>query len=411
MSLINQMLQELEQRKAADVPVLAQHMPTVHAVKPPQKLRMLPLLILAAVFVGAYGLSKMQSKLNVGMSATFMLPSSATIINDANAEMEPQVTVRTAPAPLPVASNVPISFEPKLDKHLANLPTIVEAEQSVKVASIDRPVPRLHMARLTPAITKHELPALAYDKAVALALPSPSPAPTATAEEAKIEAQMPLSSQPEGALQAHTAKSASKSAHAKMLVNKRLSPEQQAAHDYQQAIAYLQQGRVAEAQDLLRNVLNVTPNHEDARQTLVGLLVDNQHKAEAMEILQSGLKLSAAQPEFARTLARLQLDVGQTAEALQTLQASLPYAKQHAEYQALMAVVLQRLDRHQEAILHYQQALSLGAEVPAWLIGLAVSLQTEGRAEEAKQTYQQAQRANLTPELAQFVDQRLKQVQ
>lgn len=404
MSLINQMLQELEQRKAGDVTALTQHMAVVHAVKPPQKRRLLPLLILATVFVGAYGLSKMQSKLNVGMSATFMLPSSATIINDANAEMESQVHLQVSPASAPQV----VSFAPVLDKHLTKVPTIAEFAQPIKLASLDQPAPRLHLARLNPSANAPALPALNAD--VAVTLPNPAPVPNPVAEEAKIEVQMPLSIAPESTAQTHSTKPANK-LHDKAYVNKRLSPEQQAAHDYQQAIGYLQQGRVAEAQDLLRNVLSVTPNHEDARQMLVGLLVDNQHKSEAIEVLQAGLKLSLAQPEFAHTLARLQLDAGRTADALDALQATQAYAKQNAEYQALMAVVLQRLERHQEAILHYQAALSLGADVPAWLVGLAVSLQTEGRADEAKQTYQQAQRANLTPELAQFVDQRLKQVQ
>jgi MSHA biogenesis protein MshN len=42
---------------------------------------------------------------------------------------------------------------------------------------------------------------------------------------------------------------------------------------------------------------------------------------------------------------------------------------------------------------------------------MAVSLQAEGRAAEAKQAYQQAQTSQLSPELALFVSQRLKQVQ
>jgi MSHA biogenesis protein MshN len=309
-----------------------------------------------------------------------------------------------------------VSFAPVLDKTLAEVPAVTAFSQS-EVVAVDAGK-SLQLALSTPVVSKPMLskPAVqsaASDDAVILVTPASTTSSDGTLDgkaDEKMKVQTPLSSAPTTAMHVPKSTLTSSQREAKAMVNKRLSPEQQATHDYQQAIAYLQQGRVAEAQDALRNVLSAMPKHDDARQTLVGLLVDNHHKAEAMEVLQSGLQVSAAQPEFAHTLARLQLDAGQTTDALKTLQTTLPHAKQHAEYQALMAIVLQRLERHQEAIFHYQQALSLGAQPPAWLIGLAVSLQTEGRAEEAKQAYQQAQHGDLTPELAQFVDQRLKQV-
>lgn len=417
MSLINQMLQELEQRKAADAPTML-HATNIHAVNPAKpNRRVLSILVLSAVFVGAYGLSKMQSKMNVGMSATFTLPSSAAIINDAHAELPTElptevlvVAEQTMLAP-PVAA---VSFVPMLDKTLLDVHAVTAFLPPEGIAADTGKPSKLALS--TPVVSQPILnkPAIqASDEAVTLVTPAAATSNAGALEgkaDEKMQVQMPLSGPATTAMHVPKSSLSSPQREAKAMVNKRLSPEQQATHDYQQAIAYLQQGRVAEAQDALRNVLSVMPNHDDARQTLVGLLVDNHHKAEAMEVLQSGLLVSTAQPEFAHTLARLQLDAGQTTDALKTLQTTLPHAKQHAEYQALMAIVLQRLERHQEAIFHYQQALSLGARPPVWLIGLAVSLQTEGRAEEAKQAYQQAQHGDLTPDLAQFVDQRLKQV-
>jgi MSHA biogenesis protein MshN len=380
MSLINQMLQELEQRKAPDTPLKAQSLQQVHAVSvPTPKRRLLPLALLSAILLAACGWSLLPNQVELGLHGQFALPSSATIINAANAESK---AVLALPATMPRVSQV--SFAPVLDRQLSAVP-----ESAIKH--------REQLALISPSTTTQ-----------AYATVTESVSMTEPVAE-KNEAQTPLSHSSE------PSKLAAKLAllpkqNDKHGVNKLLNPAQQAAHEYHQAINYLQQGRVAESMDLLRKVLVTLPEHNDARQTLVGLLVDNHHHDEAMEVLKSGLNQSLAQPAFALTLARLQLEAGQIATALNTLEATLPFAKQQADYQALMAVVLQRLDRQQEAILHYQQALSLGGQTPAWLVGLAVALQTEGRAEEAKKVYEQAKRSDLTPELAQFVDQRLKQV-
>lgn len=196
----------------------------------------------------------------------------------------------------------------------------------------------------------------------------------------------------------------------KAAVSKSMTAEQTSAHAYQQAISYLQQGRVAEAQDQLTQALALNPLHDDARQTLVGLLVDNKRLDQAAQVLKAGLQINPSQGVYAQTLARLQLDTGLAEEALRTLEAHANVQQSDAYY-ALMAVILQKTGQHAQAITRYQQALSRGATTPAWLIGMGVSLQAEGRATEAKQAYQQAQASQLSPELALFVAQRLKQVQ
>lgn len=391
MSLINQMLHELEQRKAPDTPLKAQSLQQVHAVSvPTPKRRLLPMAVLSAILLAACGWSLLPNQVELGLHGQFALPSSATIINAANAESK---AVLALPATMPRVSQV--SFAPVLDRQLSAVPALGQSvEQAVPESVIKH---REQLALISPSTTTQAHATVT--ESVSMTEP--------VAEKNEVQTPLSHSSEP--------SKLAAKLAllpkqNDKHGVNKLLNPAQQAAHEYHQAINYLQQGRVAESMDLLRKVLVTLPEHNDARQTLVGLLVDNHHHDEAIEVLKSGLNQTLAQPAFALTLARLQLEAGQMATALNTLEATLPFAKQQADYQALMAVVLQRLDRQQEAILHYQQALSLGGQTPAWLVGLAVALQTEGRAEEAKKVYEQAKRSDLTPELAQFVDQRLKQV-
>jgi MSHA biogenesis protein MshN len=193
-------------------------------------------------------------------------------------------------------------------------------------------------------------------------------------------------------------------------VSKQMNAEQKSAHEYQLAVNYIQQGRIAEAQDMLKSALETNPQFDDARLALIGLLVENNRRDEAIQYLKTGLELVPAKTAYAETLARLQLDAGQGQAALSTLQAYERYANNDASYQGLMALILQKQGLHAEAIQHYQQALSREAGQPSWLIGMGLSLQADGRLEEAKDVYQKALASQLNPDMSQFVSQRLKQV-
>jgi MSHA biogenesis protein MshN len=232
-----------------------------------------------------------------------------------------------------------------------------------------------------------------------------------TADQTTNDAMPIALAEPSKAKQSVFEQAAKPMLEAKVSISKHMTADQQSVYYYQQAIAFLQQGRVAEAQDMLKKTLELYPANEDARQTLVGLLVDNHQHEEAMAVLKSGLALSPKHSSFTQTLARLQLDAGMTEDALATLQLGAIEQIQDAEYQGLLAVVQQRLNHHDEAVTHFQQALNQGANTPAWLIGMAVSLQMLGRNAEAKASFQQAQQLTLNPDLALFVAERIKQVQ
>lgn len=420
MSLINQMLQELEQRKAnTAAPSYSELKPTaqtVQAVAVPRKNKVLRYAVLAALCaVGAYGMQWLSHPAMPNSKQTAGLPAASGVITEANAHTktvgvaelshasvvdntaEPtiassvtvaNIVMQNTQPPLQSASTTDL-FAPSLEKTLhvsqqagvLTSATETNATQNtvgaVKAAAKAKPV----------IVATLELPAqVATDTSdvsvVALANTNPKPKTTGThGTEPKVN------------------------------INKTMSVEQQASHMYQQAISYLQQGRVAEAQDQLKSAIVAYPQHDDARQTLVGLLVDNKRNDEAIHVLKVGLQVSPNHPAYAQTLARLQLDAGLVTDALHTLESNVASAQQPQEYHALMAVVLQKTGQHGQAITHYQQALSQGASTPVWYIGLGVSLQAEGRTQEAKLAYQQAQSSQLSPELAQFVSQRLKQVQ
>jgi MSHA biogenesis protein MshN len=143
----------------------------------------------------------------------------------------------------------------------------------------------------------------------------------------------------------------------------------------------------------------------------VGLLVDGQDADEASELLKNGLELSPMQSSFSMTLARLQLESGDIKSAREKFEAGLPYAGEEASCHAFYAALLQRDVQHNSAVKHYLIALRAAPATPNWLVGIGISLQALGRLNDATGVYQRARdTAQLTPQLAQFVESRLRQI-
>ena len=187
------------------------------------------------------------------------------------------------------------------------------------------------------------------------------------------------------------------------------SAPQRAESEYRRALAHLQEGRISDAIAALEQALKLDPGHEAARQTLVGLLIENKRPDEAMRQLQLALAADPRQPAMAMLLARLQIERG--ASGIDTLQHSLAYAAGNADYHAFLAGALQRLQRHGEAAEQYMAALRANPQNGAWLMGLGISLHADKRNAEARDAFQRAKAsASLVPELQAFVERKLLQL-
>ncbi len=190
---------------------------------------------------------------------------------------------------------------------------------------------------------------------------------------------------------------------------KQESARQQAQNAYIRALNLLQEGRASAAIDGLAQALRIDPRHDAARQTLIGLLLENKRPDEAMQQLAETLTLDPRQPVLAMALARLQVEKG--GPALQTLQRSLPYATDRADYLAFVAALLQREQRHKEAIELYQAAVLLRPGNGLWWMGLGISLQADQRLPDAIIAFQRAKASgSLDGELPNFVDKQLQQL-
>jgi MSHA biogenesis protein MshN len=188
-----------------------------------------------------------------------------------------------------------------------------------------------------------------------------------------------------------------------------MTSQQQGENAYRRGLAALQEGRVQEAITSMEQAVFLYPRHDSARQTLVGLLVENKRNDEAVRHLQLGLGLDVKQPQLAMLLARLQIEKG--GPAVETLQRTLPYARGNADYLAFLAGALQRAQNHREAAEQYQAALKLQPQNGVWWMGLGISLQADKRNADALEAFNRARSSgNLSPDLQAFVERRLQQL-
>lgn len=193
------------------------------------------------------------------------------------------------------------------------------------------------------------------------------------------------------------------------LPKKQISKIQQADAEFRRASELMQQGRISDAIAGYEAALKLDAAHLAARQALVALLLEGKRGTEAERVLQAGLDGKPEQAGFAMLLARLQVERGALDPAAATLEKSLAYAENQADYQAFFAALLQRQNRHKEAITHYQIALQLSPGNGVWMMGLGISMQAIQRNDEANNAFKRAlESQTLSPELQRFVRQQIR---
>lgn len=351
MSLINQVLNELERRGAHAAP----DQTMVRAVPPRRESHWGRTGLLAGVMLAVLGLVLWQA--GGGHKRTSETETSG--------RSTPQQTVQSA---VPVKAEPPSMQQPasRLSFELSMLPlpdTLNMADQDTAKAT-----------PLVPGLASAEVPPTANAN-------PPQPRPRASVE-AKPESQPPF---------------------------KLISPQQRADAQYRAGLQAQQAGRVPEALAAFETALKTDERHQTARLALAALLFDNGQAPAAERVLQTGLTLKPVSLVFAMALARMQVERKQLAQAVKTLQARLPQADDNADYQAFYAALLQRQQRHKEALNHYELALRLRPRNGVWLMGYGISLQAVDRKEDAGRVYRQALATQtLSPELSAFVQQKLE---
>lgn len=377
MSLINQMFKDLEQRNAIPAQpdssrpnknLYAKF--SAHSFKPKYWTLTLSVMGIALLAGGAYWWTQLAQQPPANDSSKLM-------------QLTPVIVQAS-----PMQSATAITLAPPLDlpaSSTANITTIV-----ADTTSMDK------LAQPQPLADKAE--------------------PLKPSASAKASVRTDVSLAPIAASEVATAKPSRPTNEYHQLISKHISPDQKSANLYRQALSNLQQGRVAEAQAALVEALEAKPSNHDARLTLASLLLDNNRHNDARDSLVAGLSIAPERADFRMALARLQIEAGDRTGALNSLEQGLTYAKDDADYLSFFATLLQGAERHEEAINYYLAALAANSAAASTsttnaLLGLGISLQATGKLSNAQEAFIRAQTdSTLSPELAVFVTQRLKQI-
>lgn len=193
-------------------------------------------------------------------------------------------------------------------------------------------------------------------------------------------------------------------------VNKHVRPEQEVNLLIQRAVDHEQKGRLSEALTTLRQALVTYPQSEDARQLLAAYLFETKQEAEAVAVLQAGIKRNPEQVGLSKSLAKWQLSHHQPEAVLLTLKPFANVLARDAESQWMQAIASQQLGQHQAALPYFERAVILRPGQAQWVVAYAISLQASGQNAQALQQLQTAQTMPLSERLAEFVNQRIRQL-
>jgi len=384
MSLINKMLQDLDKRHAADGggKTLTQQLRPVPARKGWRR-------IMWEVGIGLV--------IGAGWAAWVLHQiSPRPLVTDMVVQAQANRPPMSAPPPAPVAPAAPApaqaaASQPPVAAALAPAPPAGAGAQS---ANVD-------MLKLATEI------ATPFSERSFAAKPRPERGRAAAAAPSANKGQQAPASVAQG--------EPAPKIHAAARIDKRVrvqTPAERAEDAFRIATELLNQGRVAEAIDGYKSILQQDAGHAAARQALVGLLLENRRVDEAQQYLEEGLNLHPERFTYAMLLARIRVERGDLQGAHDLLNKYAVNAAGDAEYHAFDAALLQRLGRHKEAITGYQAALKLAPQAGLWWMGLGISLQADNQGKEALDAFRRAKsEGGLSAALVAFVDQRMKQLQ
>lgn len=373
MSLINQMLRDLEARRSDDL----------DRQKLQREIRALPL--------------PPPERSNVhylALGLGLALAASGGWYWYAEYEAKP-----AAPPPAPVA--VAAVAPPQAAPAPSPLPPI-QAMLPAESETLPEPPPE----EQKPAAKPSSMPAADPHAPPKQPKPAPRPPPEKTGKPAEVPVPAAKSPPPAKAVVAEKEKTPAATGQIEKTPSA-ATPRERADIEYRKAVGLTAAGRGGDAIETLQSALRLEAGHQQARQALAKLLLESRRGDEASAVLREGLDLQPAQIGWAMALARLQVERGDYAAGAKTLGRSLPHAGRSADFQGFYGYVQQHLGQHHEAVGLYQAALQLAPTEGRWWLGLGIALEGDGQAQEAREAFRRAlATGNLGADLAAVAEQR-----
>ena len=361
MSLVNQMLKDLEQRRA-ELPA-GDSLRGLHAAPTtPATARRWPLLLLAVALAG-------------GGAGIWYARSFALLPSDV-------VRLPLAAAPLPAAAAIPVATVQTTAPATAAAAPSPHSEIALDIrgnaaeydTDIDSEWDRDWLAEVNAAVSVASLEEHRTENAAPMAADEPPPAPS--------KARTPDKPAPKPTATATTAVAAAGSMHK---TPRATDPQAAAAQHYARAVTLLRDGDRGGAESALRSALAAHPGNGTATHALAALLLQQGRRSEAEAVLATALAQQPGQPALTILHARLLAENGRDRDAVALLE-----PLQDAEAQALLGALQQRLGNDAAAAAAYQNALAGAPREGAWWLGLAISLERTQQPAAALQAYRRA---------------------
>lgn len=190
-----------------------------------------------------------------------------------------------------------------------------------------------------------------------------------------------------------------------------LTAAQIAEQAYQGILNLISAGRFNIAIEELKQFTVLYPDFIAAKKTLVILLIKEGNYPLASQFLDQALQLTPEAIDLIILKARLYVMQGNEKRALEILQSVSPSLEAAPDLYSLMAAIQQRLGNFLIAAHLYVQLLVLNPSNSTWWMGLGLSFEAAGRNNAAADAYKKAiSTGNLSPNLQAYVATRLQKL-
>lgn len=341
MSVINQMLKDLEQRAPeqgqAPIPVVSQQKPSIIKIV---LISLIVFVILTGVGFYIWNLQQQIAANELAIKepvASSVVTASSGLVKETVNAITPNSKViieQKITQKVPEINGKPLP-EVKAESNLA-LQTSQQATQQSVQQSISKE--KVNMTQPTSKESK---------RPIVLAQPEP----TKTEPVVSALTQAPTTS--------------------KMSVSRRkLTAKELVAQKLTRAEKAIKNNDVMKAEQLFEDVLIVEPNNKQARKKLAALWFGRKSYQQATNLLSQGISLDSNDAELRLLKARVHLQQEQVKAAYNTL---TPLATlKNQEYQVMLANVSQQTEHYETAIQAYKTLINMQAYSGRWHLGLAI---------------------------------------
>lgn len=177
----------------------------------------------------------------------------------------------------------------------------------------------------------------------------------------------------------------------------------------EQAQAMIEQGRERDAIRALYQFIEANEQDDYSRVVLASTLMLQGRDIELRDLLNT--VTTSSLPELRQLKARWYVTQGQLAMAVHSLKTDAPEVSGNEAYFALLASYQQQLGQFEQSVDTYSALLERDSSVPEWWVGMAIGLDRLARYQNAALAYKQALTLpDLKPALVQFAQQRYQQL-